>query len=194
MEKIKEPRPFYGGLFVELVLFFLLNVLLLTSCSKDNKEEPAVNKTNYQMKTSQPIEFKYYEASKGNSTVLSYTNVESYFGKRVELGVPLSLQFEDDKIVINKAYGLKETYKVKWADNTLLLYDEKTDKWIEFATKSTDGKIILYMEFYRQEENTTSRQLVSLGQGYNLSLLDGLLNAMNNTSKVVWLKMAYTFE
>jgi len=176
-------------------MFLLVNSFIITfvsSCSKEDDTKIPEIKSTFMLKSSQITEFKSYDS--GKETNLSTNDIDTYFGNRVNFYTPKVLLLRNDSIVIGKAYGLEEKYKIQWDGNKLSLYNTVTDKWIECGEKTANGGINLYISLYRQETGDANYQLISFGQDYDLTLPNDLLENINTSSKIIWLKINYTFE
>ncbi len=194
MRKNRRKSPLCKGKLNMLLLLCLVGALSLASCSKDNNDEPA-QKTQSMMKlkSSLPAEITVY-SNDGKSQAGTSSDVTNYFGKRLELAAPQTLLFKDDVLTIGKQYDLTESFKTKWEGNKLFLQNETTQQWIECGSKATNGSVTICMGCYRQEVNGSGRQLISFGQEYGLTSADKALASTSGATKVVWVKMNYTFE
>lgn len=98
---------------VSRVLFLttVSGMLLFVSCSKDDpipQPTPTDNGTTLLFKSSEIVEFKQIQ-SEGIEQDIPKEDIESYFGKRIQLNCPDTLCFKGDSLFLSRKNGLNDS-------------------------------------------------------------------------------------
>lgn len=188
---------------VSRVLFLttVSGMLLFVSCSKDDpipQPTPTDNGTTLLFKSSEIVEFKQIQ-SEGIEQDIPKEDIESYFGKRIQLNCPDTLCFKGDSLFLSRKNGLNEKYEIKWNNNKLYLHNAIAESWEYAGKKINDKKFQLNTGFYFKKEANNQRSLTISGREYSiesyqeLTTYFGKLN-QDSSSKLIWLKISYLFE
>lgn len=196
---------------IMLSLAIVVGSFTFASCTDDtNKpEEPKVPEVpqkpeipevvtyKLKLKSTGIVEFKQM-LSKQNAQDLAVTESSKYFGKRIELNCPTELLFKGDSLFISKVTNLTESYKTKWQDKELYLYDDASKTWKYCGKKGDKSGFTLNTGFYVKKCKDKMHTLAVIGQEYSLRTYADLTNYLgettNTTSSITWLRTEYIFE
>lgn len=178
-----------------LVAMLCVGASILSACSDDDdsKTDPDPNPPSSNLFTYQSMEIAEFKQISADNEIqeLPATEVENYFGERIELASPKKLELKEDSLYITKPGELTEGYKIKWEDKKLFLYKAQTDTWEYCGEQKNENQFLLNTGFYIQKSKDNSqRSLFVTGQEYALQSYSDITD---NATSTIWLKATYTF-
>lgn len=178
-----------------LVYVLLAGLSHFYACTDDNDSStppdpplPASNLFTYQ--SMDITEFKQISAD-NEVQEIPISETENYFGERMGLASPKTLELREDSLYITKPGGLTEGYKIKWEGKKLFLYAHPANAWEYCGERKSDNEVWLNTAFYIKKSKDNSRRVLFVaGQEYALQTYSEIAD---DATSLIWLKAAYTF-
>ena len=178
----------------------LLLMALIISCvacgDEDTlpKTEPINSEYTLTSKSTNIVELKQINNG-GEVVTLNSSEVERYFGDRLQYATPKEFQFKENSVTIVLHSDLKREYQFKWVDKGLYIRTDSSGDWVYCAEK--DGaKLIVNLALFNQSNDNKNRTLRVVGQCNHFKSYSELLGSseLMMSSSVVWLRAESLFE
>lgn len=179
-------------LLVSMLLVGLSNFYACTD-DDDSKTLPIPVPPTSNLFTYQSMDISEFKQISATNEVqeISVTEVEDYFGKRIGLASPKTLELKEDSLYITKPGDLTEGYKIKWENKKLFLYKTPTNTWEYCGERKSDNQVVLNTGFYiKKSKDNSQRLLFVAGQEYALQTYSEIAD---DETSITWLKANYTF-
>lgn len=133
------------------------------------------------------LEFSLYQNDVLKST-FEANDQEKNFRNRPKYFRPQTMTIRADSLLISKLGGYKESYKIKWEKEKLLIYQD--ENWKHFASKNEKNEISLNIVLYNSQLKSENSNALRAGQLYNpLSIAEILSEKSRADMKTIWLKI-----
>ncbi len=184
------------------ILLLFLGVTVFQACTKTPPEvtkeipekKPDENpddkkELTYVYSSENQLEFSLYQNDVLKST-FEAIDQEKNFRNRSKYFRPQTMTIRADSLLISKLGGYKESYKIKWEKEKLLVYQDQDKTWKHFASKNEKNEISLNIVHYNNQIKSENSNASRAGQLYNpLSIAEILSEKSRADMKTIWLKI-----
>lgn len=203
-------KPITKRLFIFQCLIFLFSIFIVQSCGPKEKDdikptpvnpkpdpEPEIEQKEFSYKISKDFNIEFSEYLKGIKVKdLQENDVTKHFGNRLTYIKPDSLYFKEDSLSVFSLNMPKQSYKIKWENDFLQIFDQKNNEWKNWAKRDPkDSVITINISFYKKTILNKERSNLSLGQVYGfMDKKDMLDSDAKNNSELIWMSRNYVFN
>jgi len=185
----------------------LLSCVYFNGCSKKTPDDPEVkpnpnptpdpqeDETFYRLSSEEIEEFNLYLKGEFSAEV-SKSEGQKHFQNRPKYFQPQTLELTADSLFLTKLGGVRESYRIKWEEQKLLLYMDDSKEWKYFADSEGDQKrLLLHIVYFNNQVKNTHNITNQVGQVYNPSSIQEVLSEKSKpNSEMLWMKIKSTFE
>ena len=90
----------------------------------------------------------------------------------------------------------KQSFKIKWENDFLQIFDQKNNQWKNWAKRDPkDSVITINISFYKKTILNEERSNLTLGQVYGFMDKKTMLDSdAKNNSELIWMSRNYIFN